>query len=128
MIFIPYLPRLDDHGDDPKRAGRTPTKSSRNSSKIFFKHMFELEFESKNPMVRLPIVVKQTDKLCSTDMTTALQFPIRSKSKYSVCNSYLTFLYSFNLPYIIGKVFMTWNVYYQHMRYKSFLLAFNWKR
>lgn len=72
MIFNPYLPRLDDHGDDPKPAALTPTKSSRNSSEIFFKHMFELEFRAKNPMVRLPIVVKQTDKLCSRDMTTVL--------------------------------------------------------
>lgn len=41
-------------------------KSSWYSDKIFFKHMFELEFRAENSKTGLPIVVLQTDKLCST--------------------------------------------------------------
>lgn len=71
MIFSPYLPRLDDHRDGPRRAAWTPIKSSRHSNKIFFKHRFESEFWTRNPMAGVPIVVQQTDKLCSTGMTVA---------------------------------------------------------
>lgn len=42
-------------------------KSGRYSDKIFFKHMFELEFRGRNSKAGLPIVASQTDKLCSTD-------------------------------------------------------------
>lgn len=48
-------------------AATVTIKSGRHSDKIFFKHMFESEFRAKNSKAGLPIVVLQTDKLCSTD-------------------------------------------------------------
>lgn len=56
--------------DWPRRsfgpAAEHSIKSKWYSDKIFFKHMFELEFRARNSKVGLPIVVLQTDKLCST--------------------------------------------------------------